>query len=136
MTTWQVEWKDSKGWHTISYSSASAVVKHVEYCLKHGWTVRNIHVIMLAIPGNAKSRCIFPSRPHKGKRMNYGQDILDALKECGEMTPLEIADRIGSEYRSDRVKADSVRGAMYRLRNKGLVEQVPDTKPIKWRVTE
>lgn len=134
MTVWQVEWKDTKGWHNISYSGVSAVTNHVEYCLKHGWAVRNIHVITLEIPNNAKSRCIF-STVTKQKSV-HAEDILNVLRNHGEMTPLEIANRLGSKYDSERVKKEPIRHRLYALRVKGLVEQVPDTNPIKWRAIE
>ena len=68
--------------------------------------------------------------------MNKSDRIMDALREHGELTPLEIADILGSKYRTDNCKVRDYLTQIYRLCDRGLIERVPGTKPIKWRLKE
>lgn len=133
MTVWHIEWENSKGCHTIVYACANAIVNHIQYCIRRNWMFR---VQTIVDSDEGERYCIFPTTRGKGRRSTFGMEIVEALRIYGAMTPLAVADKIGLEYHSDNIRRETVRQVMYRLRDKGLIEQVPDVKPVKWRVIE
>ena len=63
--------------------------------------------------------------------------VLQILREYGPLTCLEIANIMGSKYRLDIHKAKEAQQTIYSsLVPQGLIEKVPDTKPVKWRIKE
>ena len=134
MTAWHIEWKDSKGRHETSYSGKNAVMEHVEYCLNHGMSINSIRTVFGE--GHNK-RCVFPTKMRKTSGKDLDEEILAVLKENGQMTVLEIAKATNSSYRTDSMRRTTIRTRMYGLRDKGLVESVPNwDNESKWRLKE
>lgn len=128
--TWRISWRDSKeNIHQVSYSNTMAVFRHVEHCLNQGWEICGIYHVL----GKGDyDRCIFPKKEKVFKMKS--EWVLDALKRCGPLTPVRIADRVGYEH-NIAIHEQTVRSTLYRLEDV-KVERVPDTKPIKWRLKE
>ena len=68
--------------------------------------------------------------------MTKTERIMDALREHGELTPVEIANILGSKYHGHSIRSREYLTQIYRLCDRGLIERVPNTKPIKWRLKE
>lgn len=122
---WNISWEDSRGRHDEIYGTIGAVLEHVEYCLNHGMKVFSVY----ATPGKSeKKRCVF-------KEPDLNAEILRILGERGPMTVREIAELTSSSYRTDSFMRRTIRDRMYRLRDKGLIESVPNWEnESKWRL--
>lgn len=66
--------------------------------------------------------------------MTKKQRVINILKEHGELTTAEIADQLGSKFRSPHCRSADYRSTIYRLLYSGAVERVPNVKPIRWRL--
>lgn len=128
--TWAIKWRDSKeNIHQVSYSHIASVFHHVEYCLNQGWEICGIFHVLGKGDYN---RCIFSKNEKEFKVKR--EWVLDALREYGELTAVQIADKVGYDH-DIAIWSQTVRSMMYWL--EGVkVERVPDAKPIKWRVKE
>lgn len=122
---WHISWEDTKGRHDEIYGAIGAVLEHVEYCLNHGMKVFSVY----ATPGRSeKKRCVF-------REPDLSVEILRILGERGPMTVREIAELMPGSDRTDSIRRKSIRDKMYRLRNKGLIESVPNWEnESKWRL--
>ena len=130
--SWFVSWKDSKGMNSVYYDNISAVMNHVEYCLKHGLRVYNIHAAPQVV-GRKRSLFSVNTRHYSVRGAETDQQILDALKAKGSMTVLELAQVVKSSARTDSTRRREIRDRMYRLRDKGLVVSVPNwNNESKW----
>ena len=129
---WRVSWKNSKGRHDTSYKNMSSVMEHVDYCLRHGWAIEGIH----AIHGEGeKLRCMFPQNSRKNNGKVLDEEILALLRENGVMTIWEIATRSSCSCRTDSIRRTAIRARMYALRDRGLVERVPNWEnESTWRL--
>lgn len=125
MMAWYVSWEDSKGRHDEVYGAIDTVLEHVKYCLNHGMKVLSVY----ATPGKSeKMRCVF-------RESGLNEEILRILGEHGPMTVREIAELTPISYRRDSIRRKTIRDRMYRLRDKGLIESVPNWKnESKWRL--
>ena len=132
MSAWRVSWKNSKGRHETSYKSMNSVMEHVDYCLRHGWAIEGIH----AVHGEGqKLRCVFPQNSRKNNGKVLDEEILALLKEHGQMTVWEIAENTSCSCRTDSIRRTAIRVRMYALRDKGLVERVPNWEnESTWRL--
>ena len=129
---WRVSWKDSKGRHYTSYKRMNAVLEHVEYCLKHGWSIDGIHTVL---GEGHNAHCVFPQRVRKNYGKVLDEEILALLRENGQMTVMEIATKSSCSCRTDSIKRTAIRVRMYALRDKGLVERVPNWEnESTWRL--
>jgi hypothetical protein len=61
--------------------------------------------------------------------------VINILKEHGELTTAEIADHLGSRFRSSHCRSADYRLTIYRLLYSGVIERVPNVKPIRWRLS-
>lgn len=131
---WRVSWKNSKGRHDTSYKNMNSVLEHVDYCLKHGWSIEGIHIVL---GEGHNSHCVFPQRIRKNNGKVLDEEILAILKEHGQMSVLEIAKKSSCSCRTDSIRRNAIRSRMYMLRDKGLVESVPNWENESiWRLKE
>lgn len=134
MMAWNISWENSKGRHDTSYKNMNSVLEHVDYCLRNGWDIHGIRVVL----GEGHNRqCIFPQRYRKNNGKVLDKEILAALKEYGQMSVLEIAGKTSCSCRTDSLRRTTIRNRMYGLRDMGLVESVPNwEKESVWRLKE
>lgn len=129
---YRISWKNSKGRHDTSYKRMNAVLDHVEYCLRHGWTIDGIYTVL---GEGHNAHCVFPQRVRKNYGKVLDEEILALLKENGKMTVWEIATKSSCSCRTDSIRRTSIRARMYALRDKGLVERVPNWEnESTWRL--
>ena len=134
MSCWRVVWQNSKGCHYVNYSNMTAVINHVEYCLKQGWTIRNIETVLGK--GDYHTSIFMSWRDRNKIHENERQQILELLGQNEWLTLPMMLDKIDSPYRSDSMKRTEIRVRLYQLRDKGLIESIPETRPTKWRLKE
>lgn len=120
---WNVSWEDSRGRHDVSYKNMNSVLEHVDYCLKNGWSIYSIRTVL---GEGQKGQCIFPQKYRKNTGKILDDEILAALKEHGQMSVLEIAEKTSCSCRTDSLRRTTIRTRMYALRDKGLVVSVPN----------
>ena len=129
---WRVSWKNSKGRHETSYRNMNSVMEHVDYCLRHGWSIEGIHTVL---GEGHNAHCVFPQRVRKNNGKVLDEEILALLRENGTMTVWEIAENTSCSCRTDSIRRTAIRVRMYALRDKGLVERVPNWEnESTWRL--
>lgn len=129
---WKVSWEDSRGRHEVSYKSMNSVLEHVDYCLRNGWSIYGVRTVL---GEGQKGRCIFSQKYRKNNGKVLDEEILAALKEHGQMSVLEIAEKTSCSCRTDSLRRTTIRSRMYVLRDKGLVERVPNWEnESTWRL--
>ena len=134
--SWFVSWKDGKGMNSVYYGNIGAVMNHVEYCLKHGWRVYDIYAAP-QVEGRKRSLFTVDTRHYSERGAETDKQILEALKDRGSMTVLELAQVVKSSARTDSTRRREIRNRMYRLRDKGLVVSVPNwNNESKWTLRE
>ena len=135
MTGWKVLWKDHKGnHHSVSYSSMSAVLDHVGYCLKNGMTIDGVH----KMHAGEYSRCIFKSvrqTNYENNRDNKKR-ILEVMKRDGSVIVTDLMNILDLPYRNEPMKRTSVRTMLYQLGDKGLIEPIEGSHPTRWKLKE
>lgn len=123
--SWFVSWKNSKGMNDVYYDNIGAVMNHVEYCLKHGWRVYDIHAAP-HIEGRKRSLFAVDTCRYSERGAETDRQILEALKDKESMTVLELAQVVKGTARSDSTRRKEIRDRMYKLRDRGLVVRIPN----------